>query len=197
MAEGPIVELVTLLARLPGVGERTATRLAFHVLAQDPSYAKALGKALDQLHQRVLRCEQCGNYGASARCNVCSDPNRDPHVLCVVARVQDLIAIERTGRFRGRYHVLHALLAPLEGIGPDRLPVQALIDRIGREGIDEVIVATPLSVDGEATSMYLAQALRATGVRTTRIASGVPHGGDLEFTDQVTLGRAFEGRRDL
>jgi recombination protein RecR len=197
MAEGPIAELVNLLARLPGVGERTATRLAFHVLSLDKSYAKALGKALDQLHERVLRCEQCGNYGSAARCEICSDARRDPHVLCVVARVQDLIAIERTSRFRGRYHVLHALLAPLDGIGPDRLPVQALIDRIGREGIDEVIVATPLSVDGEATSMYLAQALRTTGVRTTRIASGVPHGGDLEFTDQVTLGRAFEGRRDV
>jgi recombination protein RecR len=197
MAEGPIAELVTLLARLPGVGERTATRLAFHVLSLDKTYAKALGKALDLLHERVLRCEECGNFGAAARCEICSDPRREAHVLCVVARVQDLIAIERTARFRGRYHVLHALLAPLEGIGPDRLPVQALIDRIGREGIDEVIVATPLSVDGEATSMYLAQVLRSTGVRTTRIASGVPHGGDLEFTDQVTLGRAFEGRRDL
>jgi recombination protein RecR len=145
----------------------------------------------------VQRCEQCGNFGSGARCNICSDPRRDAHVLCVVARVQDLIAIERSARFSGRYHVLHALLAPLDGVGPDKLPVQALIERIGREGIDEVIVATPLSVDGEATSMYLAQALRATGVRTTRIASGVPHGGDLEFTDQVTLSRAFEGRRDL
>jgi len=197
MADGPIQELVTLLARLPGIGERTATRLAFHVLSLDVGYARALGRVLSELHERVTRCELCGNFGSGARCNVCSDARRDPHVLCVVARVQDLIAIERTARFRGRYHVLHALLAPLDGIGPDKLPLQALIDRIGREGIDEVIIATPLSVDGEATSMYLAQALRATGVRTTRIASGVPHGGDLEFTDQITLGRAFEGRRDL
>lgn len=197
MAEGPIQELVSLLARLPGLGERSATRLAFHILSLEPSYARALGRALSELHERVQRCELCGNYGSAARCSICSDPRRDAHVLCVVARVQDLLAIERTARFRGRYHVLHALLAPLDGIGPDKLPVQALIDRIGREGIDEVIVATPLSVDGEATSMYLAQALRATGVRTTRIASGVPHGGDLEFTDQVTLGRAFEGRREL
>jgi recombination protein RecR len=197
MADGPIQELVALLARLPGVGERTATRLAFHVLSLDAGYARALGRVLNELHERVQRCELCGNFGSGPRCSVCKDAGRDAHVLCVVARVQDLIAIERTARFRGRYHVLHALLAPLDGIGPDKLPVQALIDRIGREGIDEVIVATPLSVDGEATSMFLAQALRATGVRTTRIASGVPHGGDLEFTDQVTLGRAFEGRRDL
>jgi recombination protein RecR len=118
-------------------------------------------------------------------------------VLCVVARVQDLMAIERTGTFRGRYHVLHALLAPLEGVGPDQLPAGELIGRIGSEGVEEIIVATPLSVDGEATSMYLAQVLKPTGVRLTRIASGVPHGGDLEFTDQITLGRAFDGRREL
>jgi recombination protein RecR len=197
MADGPISELVQLLARLPGVGERTATRLAFHILALDPGYAKGLARTLDVLHERVKRCELCGNFGLQQRCSICLDARREQHVLCVVARVQDLIAIERSGRFRGRYHVLHALLAPLEGVGPEQLPLAALIERIGREGIEEVIVATPLSVDGEATSMYLAQALRATGVRTTRIASGVPHGGDLEFTDQVTLGRAFEGRREL
>lgn len=197
MADGPIPELVELLSRLPGIGERTATRLAFHILSTDAGYARGLAKVLEGLHDRVKRCELCGNFGLSQRCNICLDARRDTHVLCVVARVQDLVAIERSGRFRGRYHVLHALLAPLEGVGPDELPLQALIERIGRDGVEEVIVATPLSVDGEATSMYLAQALRATGVRTTRIASGVPHGGDLEFTDQVTLGRAFEGRREL
>lgn len=197
MAEGPIPELVELLARLPGIGERTATRLAFHILALEPDYAKGLARTLEGLHERVKRCELCGNFGRAQRCAICLDPRREAHQLCVVARVQDLIAIERSGRFHGRYHVLHALLAPLEGVGPDRLPLAALIDRIGREGVEEVIVATPLSVDGEATSMYVAQTLRATGVRTTRIASGVPHGGDLEFTDQVTLGRAFEGRREL
>jgi recombination protein RecR len=197
MADGPIPELVELLARLPGIGERTATRLAFHILSLDAGYARGLAKTLADLHDRVKRCELCGNFGREQRCAICLDARRDAHVLCVVARVQDLVAIERSARFRGRYHVLHALLAPLEGVGPEQLPLAALIDRIGREGIEEIIVATPLSVDGEATSMYLAQALRATGVRTTRIASGVPHGGDLEFTDQVTLGRAFEGRREL
>jgi recombination protein RecR len=197
MARDPIPELVELLSRLPGIGERTATRLAFHILSADPSYAKCLAASLDALHERVRRCTSCGNFGPDAVCSICRDPARDNHVLCVVARVQDLIAIERTGGFRGRYHVLHGLLAPLEGMGPDKLPTGELIARIGRDGISEVIVATPLSVDGEATSMYLAQALKPLGVRVTRIASGVPHGGELEFTDQITLGRAFEGRRDL
>ncbi|MET0282896.1 MAG: recombination mediator RecR [Polyangiales bacterium] len=197
MMEGPIAELVSLLARLPGIGERTAMRLAFHILSSDANYASQLGQSLVSLHERIHRCELCGNFGARSRCDVCLDPRRDPRVVCVVARVQDLIAIERTGNFRGRYHVLHALLAPLDGIGPERIPVRALLERVAEEGIEEIIVATPLSVDGEATSLYLAQVLKPAGVRLTRIASGVPHGGDLEFTDQITLGRAFEGRRDL
>lgn len=195
--KGPLAELVQLLSRLPGVGERTALRLAFFVLGADPAYAKSLGAALSCLHERVVRCERCGNFGESRLCDVCSDPRRDSGTICVVARVQDLLAIERTGSFRGRYHVLHALLAPLEGIGPEQLELSALLDRIGPEGIAEVVVATPLSVDGEATSLYLAQALKPHGVRVTRIASGVPHGGELEFTDQITLGRAFDGRREL
>lgn len=194
---GPVAELVELLSRLPGIGERTATRLAFFVLGTDPNYARRLSESLGSLHERVKRCEICGNFGRNERCQICEDPQRDSRYLCVVARVQDLIAIERTSSFRGRYHVLHALLAPLEGIGPDKLPIRALVDRIGRDGIEEVIVATPLSVDGEATSMYLAQTCKPLGVRVSRIASGVPHGGELEFTDQVTLGRAFDGRRDL
>ncbi len=197
MAGSPIAELSQLFARLPGIGERTAARLTFFVLGAEPSYAKRLGEALIALHDRVHRCESCGNYGARAQCDICLDPRRESRVLCVIARVQDLLAIERTGSFRGRYHVLHGLLSPLDGVGPDALRIDELIARIGREGVEEIIVATPLSVDGEATSMYLAQALKPTGVRLTRIASGVPHGGDLEFTDQVTLGRAFEGRRDL
>jgi recombination protein RecR len=197
MAAGPIGELVHLLSRLPGVGERSATRLAFFILGLDASYAKSLATALDTLHERVKRCSVCGNYGAREQCDVCLDPRRNAHVVCVVARVPDLLAIERGGAFTGRYHVLHGLLAPLDGIGPDALPVGALIERIGREGIEELILATPLSVDGEATAMYLAQMLKPLGVKVSRIASGVPHGGDLEFTDQITLGRAFDGRRDL
>lgn len=195
--EDPIQELVGLLARLPGVGERTAARLAFHVLGTEREYASALGDAIAGIHDRVQRCEICGNYGAEVRCAICRDPKRDSRVVCAVARVPDLVAIERSGSFRGRYHVLHGLLAPLDGVGPDQLPLGPLIQRIGDEGIEEVVVATPLSVEGEATALYLSQVLRQQGVRVSRIASGVPHGGELEFTDQVTLGRAFEGRRDI
>ncbi|MCA9529635.1 MAG: recombination protein RecR [Myxococcales bacterium] len=193
----PIANLVTLFARLPGVGERTATRLAFFVLGAEREYALALGDALTHIHERVRRCERCNNYGAEAICAICADPRRDALTLCVVARVPDLVAIERSGTFRGRYHVLHGLLAPLEGIGPAELPLDALVDRVRAEGVAEIIVATPLSVEGEATALYIAEALAHTSVKVTRIASGVPHGGELEFTDQVTLGRALEGRRTL
>ena len=193
----PIGALVSLLARLPGIGERTATRLAFHVLEGEPQYAQALGKALAEIHDKVTRCERCGNYGAEARCAICLDPRRDGSTLCVVAKVPDLIALEALGSFRGRYHVLHGLLAPLDGIGPDQLPLDALEKRILEEQVREIIVATPLSVEGEATALYIADALSGTAARVSRIAAGVPHGGELEFTDQVTLGRALEDRRSL
>ncbi len=193
----PIAELVKLLARLPGVGERTAMRLAFHLLAGDAEYAKALGAAVATIHERVVRCETCGNYGAEKTCAVCSDPRRDASVVCVVARVPDLYAIERSAMFRGRYHVLHGLLAPLEGVGPSDLPLDVLVRRVEEDGVREVIVATPLSVEGEATALYIAQVLRPSGIKLSRIASGIPHGGELELTDQVTLGRALDGRKDL
>jgi recombination protein RecR len=186
-----------LLARLPGVGERTATRHAFHILGEDPEYAHALGDAIAQIHERIRRCEECGNYGSEARCAICQDPKRDDSVICAVARVPDLVAIERSGTFRGRYHVLHRLLAPLDGVGPDQLPLDRLKERVQRDGVQEVIVATPLSVEGEATALYISEAMQPLGVKVSRIASGVPHGGELEFTDQVTLGRALEGRRNL
>jgi recombination protein RecR len=195
MANDPIASLISLLARLPGVGERTAARLAFHVLEGDQQYAQALGRALSTIHDEVTRCELCGNYGAEARCTICQDPRRDESVLCVVAKVPDLIALEALASFRGRYHVLHGLLAPLDGIGPDQLPLDDLERRISEENIQEVIVATPLNVEGEATALYLADALSSSPVRVSRIAAGVPHGGELEFTDQVTLGRALEDRR--
>lgn len=196
-AEDPISELVELLGRLPGIGERTATRLAFHILDADPEYAQAFGESVGHIHERVVRCATCGNYGASTTCVVCADPRRDPKQICVVARVPDLVAIERSGMFRGRYQVLHGLLAPLDGVGPDQLPLDALVKRIESEGTEEIIVATPLSVEGEATALYVLQVLKKHSIRVSRIASGVPHGGELEFTDQVTLGRAFEGRREL
>lgn len=192
----PIGELISLLGRLPGIGERTATRLAFHVLGGDPLYADALGTSLREIHQRIVRCESCGNFSADTRCPICQDPRRNEKVVCVVARVPDLVALERSHSFRGRYHVLHGLLAPLDGIGPDDLPLDGLVRR-AEEGVEEVIVATPLSVEGEATALYVAEVLKPLGVKVSRIASGVPHGGELEFTDQVTLGRALDGRKQL
>lgn len=197
MANDPIAELVSLLSRLPGVGERTAARLAYYVLGTPREYADALGRALATLHDRVRRCSECGNYATDALCGICADPRRDAAVLCVVARPPDVAALERGGSFRGRYHVLHALLAPLDGVGPDALGLSALCARVQRAGISEVIVATPLSVEGEATALYIAQELRPLGVKCTRIASGVPHGGELEWSDQITLARALEGRREL
>ena len=192
-----IAELVELLARLPGIGERTATRLAYHVLASPPEYAQALGQAVAAIHGRVRRCSECGNYASQERCRVCSDAKRDPHIVCVVGRPQDVAAVERGGSFRGRYHVLHALLSPLDGIGPDALRLEPLVKRIERDGVAEVILATPLSVEGEATALFVAQELKPLGVRCSRIASGLPHGGEIEFTDQITLSRALEGRRTV
>jgi len=191
----PIASLISLLSRLPGIGERTAARLAFFVLEGDAQYAAALGQALSTIHEDVTRCELCGNYGAESRCAICKDPRRDESLVCVVAKVPDLIALEALGSFRGRYHVLHGLLAPLDGVGPDQLPLDALERRIADEAIKEIIVATPLNVEGEATALYVADALSSLPVRVSRIAAGVPHGGELEFTDQVTLSRALEDRR--
>lgn len=193
----PIASLISLLSRLPGIGERTAARLAFHILEGDAQYAAALGQSLGTIHDEVTRCELCGNYGAESRCVICQDPRRDDAILCVVAKVPDLIALEALGSFRGRYHVLHGLLAPLDGVGPDQLPLGALERRIAEQGVEEVIIATPLNVEGEATALYVTDALSALRVRVSRIAAGVPHGGELEFTDQVTLGRALEDRRSV
>ena len=195
--DDPISSLIDLLSRLPGIGQRTAARLAFHVLEGDEQYAQALGQALSTIHGDVTRCELCGNYGAESRCAICLDPRRDASVICVVAKVPDLIALEALGSFRGRYHVLHALLAPLDGVGPDQLPLDALERRIDEESVKEIIIATPLNVEGEATALYVADSLRTLAVRVSRIAAGVPHGGELEFTDQVTLGRALEDRRSV
>jgi recombination protein RecR len=193
----PIAELVSLLSRLPGVGERTAARLAYHVLGSPREYALALGQTLLELHDRVRRCERCGNYTTAQVCSICSDPRRDPNLLCVVGRPPDVAALERGATFRGRYHVLHALLAPLDGVGPDALDLGKLSRRVRESGVSEVIIATPLSVEGEATALYVAQELRPLGIRCTRIASGLPHGGELEWSDQITLSRALEGRREV
>lgn len=198
-----IRRLVTLFSRLPGVGEKTAQRYVLHLLTADPQIAKDLGNELGTLHDEVRPCERCGNVAEvvagepSVTCTICRDSKRDPRVLCVVGRVHDLMAIERTGAMRGRYFVLGRLLSPLEGIGPEDLPLPRLVARIRDEGVAEVIVATPPSVDGEATALLLKRELAPLGVTMTRIASGVPHGGDLEYADPITMGRALAGRQSL
>lgn len=197
MAKDALSELVTLLARWPGIGERTATRLAYHVLTSEPGEAHALAQAFATLHARIRRCERCANFDEAPLCRICSDTRREGALLCVVARVQELNAIEKTGGYRGRYHVLHGLVSPLDGTSAESLGLDAIADRVTREGVTEVIVATPLSVEGEATALYVREVVKALGVKVTRIASGVPHGGELEYTDRVTLGRAFDGRTPL
>ncbi len=195
--------LIALLSRLPGVGEKTAQRYALFLMTADTSVARDLGNAIATLRDHLRPCDKCGNIAetegpeAPALCSICTDGKRDPELLCIVARVHDLLAIERAGSMRGRYFVLGKLLSPLEGIGPDELPLERLAARIRADRVREVIVATPPSVDGEATALLLKSELAPLGVKLTRIASGVPHGGDLEFADPITMGRALAGRREL
>jgi recombination protein RecR len=196
-----VARLVKLLSRLPGVGEKTAQRYVLWLLTGDEGVSRDLGRELSTLRDEIGPCERCGNVAEIAAghavCDVCSDGKRDAKLLCVVARVHDLIAIERAGAMRGKYFVLGRLLSPLEGIGPEDLPLGRLADRIRSDGVTEVIVATPPSVDGEATALLLKRELAPLGVAVTRIASGVPHGGDLEFADPITMGRALAGRQRL
>ena len=196
-----IRRLVQLLSRLPGVGEKTAQRYVLWLLTADDDLPRELGAELSTLRDELGPCERCGNVAeireGRAVCDVCLDGKRDGSVLCVVARVHDLMAIERAGAMRGRYFVLGRLLSPLEGVGPEDLPIGRLVERIRADGVKEVIVATPPSVDGEATALLLKRELAPLGVAVTRIASGVPHGGDLEFADPITMGRALAGRRTL
>ena len=192
-----------LLGKLPGVGDKTAQRYALFLATGEVRTARELGEELVTLRDHVRPCTRCGNVaevaspGDEALCVICRDPRRDKNLLCVVARVQDLYAIERSGAMRGHYFVLGRLLSPLEGVGAEELPLDALLARVrdASAPVAEVLVATPPSVDGEATALLLARTLAAAGAKVTRIASGVPHGGDLEFADQVTLGRAIEGRK--
>lgn len=192
-----------LLSRLPGVGEKTAQRYILYLLTTDADVAKSLGTELATLHDELRPCARCGNIAdvvpgeETTLCTICQDHRRDPSLLCIVARVHDLQAIERTGAMRGRYFVLGKLLSPLEGVGPEDLPLPRLLARIRDEGVTEVIVATPPSVDGEATALFLKRELAPAGVKMTRIASGVPHGGDLEYADPITMGRALAGRQAL
>jgi recombination protein RecR len=196
-----VQRLVKLLSRLPGVGEKTAQRYVLWLLTADQALARDLGAELGTLRDELGPCERCGNiaelHDGRALCEVCTDGKRDAKTLCVVARVHDLMAIERAGSMRGRYFVMGKLLSPLEGIGPEDLPLARLVERIRGDGVTEVIVATPPSVDGEATALLLKRELGPLGVAVTRIASGVPHGGDLEFADPITMGRALAGRQRL
>jgi recombination protein RecR len=195
MSQDPIARLTVLFAKLPGVGEKTAQRLAFHVLKSPPEYARDLADALLALRQEVRLCSACCNLTAQDPCPICADSQRDAKVICVVESVPDLLAVERTREFRGRYHVLHGALSPLDGVGPDQLKIKELLQRLA--GVEEVIVATDPTVEGEATALYLTRLIKPLGVRVSRIAQGVPMGGDLEYADQVTLARALQGRRDL
>ena len=192
----PIARLTDLLAKLPGVGEKTAQRLAFHILEAAPEYARDLSQALIALREEVRLCSTCCNLTAHDPCAVCRDPQRDGRVICVVESVPDLLAVERTREFRGRYHVLHGALSPLDGVGPDQLKLRELVARLG-QGVEEVIVATNPTVEGEATALYITRLVKPLGVRVTRIAQGIPMGGDLEYADQVTLARALQGRREI
>ena len=198
-AADPIARLTVLLAKLPGVGEKTAQRLAFHILESPPEYARDLADALSSLEREVRLCSTCCNLTAQDPCGICADPQRDAMTICVVESVPDLLAVERTREFRGRYHVLHGALSPLDGIGPDQLKLKELLARLHdpEHPVEEVIVATDPTVEGEATALYLARLIKPLGVRVTRIAQGMPMGGALEYADQVTLARALSGRREV
>lgn len=191
----PLQVLVQQLAKLPGIGEKTAMRLAFYILRAPEIYADELSGAILDVKRKLRPCSSCFHLTADDPCAICRDGRRDAALLCVVALPQDLMAIERTGSFRGRYHVLHGVLSPLDGIGPDDLRIQPLLARLGQGQIEEVILATSPNVEGDATALYLSRLIKPLGVRVTRIASGVPIGGDLEYADGVTLNRALESRR--
>ena len=193
----PIARLVKELARLPGIGEKTAQRLAFHILDAGPAYAEALSSALLCVVRDVRCCSTCQTLTEHDPCAICSDTRRDTRLLCVVEGVPDLVAIERTREYRGRYHVLHGTLSPLDGVGPSDLKIRELLVRLETEPAEEIVIATNPDVEGEATALYLARLLKPTGVKVSRIAQGVPMGSDLEYADQVTLARAIAGRREL
>lgn len=192
----PIRRLVAELARLPGIGEKSATRLAFHLVRSQRQQVRDLAQALLDVTDKIRLCSVCMNMTEVDPCPMCSDTRRDPEIICVVASPSDLVAIDRGGHFRGRYHVLHGLLSPLEGIGPDDLRIAELIRRLGPD-VHEVIVATSPSVDGEATAMYIARTIKPLGVRVSRIATGLPVGGELEYSDQATIARALAGRATM
>ena len=193
----PVERLIEQLCRLPGIGPKSASRLAFHLLSVPRSDAVELARAIVELKDKVRFCSICFNISEGEVCSICSDPRRDESLLCVVEEPRDVTAVERTGRFRGRYHVLGGAISPIDGVGPEELRLEELVRRLRTGESSEVIVATNPNAEGEATALYLAQLIRPLGIRVTRIASGLPVGGDLEYADEITLGRAMEGRTEL
>lgn len=197
MYEGAIQDLIDELGRLPGVGPKSAQRIAFHLLQTETTDAQRLADAITRVKATVRFCSRCFNVSEAEECRICRDPRRDDTVLCIVEEARDVIAIERTREYRGRYHVLGGAISPIDGIGPDDLHVRDLVQRLDAEPVEELIIATNPNVEGEATASYLSRLLAPLGVRITRLASGLPVGGDLDYADEVTLGRAFAGRRDV
>lgn len=197
MYEGPVQDLVEELGRLPGVGPKSAQRIAFHLLRVPAEDAQRLARAIVEAKEKLAWCRRCFNIAEGEQCRFCRDEARDPTVICVVEDARDIVAVERTREFRGLYHVLQGAISPIEGVGPEQLRIRELLARVGEEGVREVILATNPNIEGEATAMYLARLLRPLGVLVTRIASGLPVGGDLEYADEITLGRALEGRREV
>ena len=197
MYEGAVQDLIDELGRLPGIGPKSAQRIAFHLLAAEPADVGRLAAALQRVKDEVKFCKTCGNVAEAEQCRICLDPRRDETVICVVEEPKDVVAIERTREFRGRYHVLGGAISPIEGIGPDDLRVRELLQRLQDGTIAELILATDPNLEGEATATYLARLIKPMGLRVTRLPSGLPVGGDLEYADEVTLGRAFSGRRLL
>ncbi len=197
MYEGAIQDLIDALGRLPGIGPKSAQRIAFHILQSEPEIAIALVESIRTVKERVKFCIECGNVSVEEQCLICRDPRRDRTAICVVEESKDVIAIERTREFRGTYHVLGGAISPIDGIGPDQLRIKELLVRLADNTVTEVILATDPNLEGEATATYLARALAPLGMKVSRLASGLPVGGDLEYADEVTLGRAFEGRRTI
>ena len=194
---GPVQELIDELGRLPGVGPKSAQRIAFHLLKLPREDALRLARSITEVKDRVSFCRRCFNIAEGEECGICADPQRDGTLLCVVEEPRDIVAVEKTGEFRGRYHVLQGAISPIEGVGPDQLRVKELLSRLEAEQVQEIILCTNPNIEGEATAMYLSRLLKPLGVRVTRIASGLPVGGDLEYADELTLGRALEGRREV
>lgn len=193
----PITRLLEELERLPGIGPKSAQRIAFHILKGDDAAAQRLAEALVEVKRLIHFCSRCFNFAAEDVCEYCADPRRDPSIMCVVEEPRDVVAVERTGEFRGLYHVLQGAISPIDGIGPEQLRALELIDRLADGSITEVVIATNPNVEGETTALYLARLIKPLGIKVTRIASGLPVGGDLEFADEVTLGRALEARREM